>query len=83
MAPVRPDHGQQHNQNANQHRQTVYSEQREETIDVRLDISDSSGGQQMPTEGSSSSNLREHGRTSELAACIDSEESVVLHVEAH
>ena len=41
----------------------------------------------VPIEGSSSSILREHGRSSELPTCMDSEmgyggqESVVLHIE--
>ncbi|KAL6348818.1 hypothetical protein AAG906_033474 [Vitis piasezkii] len=55
-----------------------------------LDISDSSSGQQMvPTDGSSSSSLREPGRSAELPTCMDSEmgyrdqESIVLHIETH
>ncbi|RVW14813.1 hypothetical protein CK203_072292 [Vitis vinifera] len=66
------------------------SQQQEENIGVRLDISDSSSGQQMvPTDGSSSSSLREPGRSSELPTCMDSEmgyrdqESIVLHIETH
>ncbi|KAL6313227.1 hypothetical protein AAG906_018693 [Vitis piasezkii] len=66
------------------------SQQQEENIGVRLDISDSSSGQQMvPTDGSSSSSLREPGRSAELPTCMDSEmgyrdqESIVLHIETH
>lgn len=88
VSPVRPEHPD--NQNSNQHRQNVSSQQQEENIGVRLDISDSSSGQQMvPTDGSSSSSLREPGRSPELPTCMDSEmgyrdqESIVLHIETH